>query len=256
MGETCVIETTTGTLLGGRVSFEQPATGYRAAIDPVLLAAAVPGAAGTALELGAGAGAATLCLAARCPQLRIQALEVDPAMAALARRNLAANAMTDRVGVVEADLRQFRPDARDRAAVVFMNPPYESSAAASPSPDPGRRRAHVEGEGGLAAWIDAAARVVQPRGQLRLIHRADRLHEIVAGLVPRFGDIAILPFWPRAGAPARRVLVAARRGARGSSRLLPGLVLHEADGRFTPAAEAVLRLGGSLEAALAIGPVA
>jgi tRNA1(Val) A37 N6-methylase TrmN6 len=246
--------TTTGALLGGRVRFEQPVAGYRAAIDPVLLAATVPATAREALDLGAGAGAATLCLAARCPALPIRAIEIDPAMAALARRNAAANGLTGRVEVTEGDIVLASPATIGRFDAVFFNPPYQTARRASPSPDPGRRRANVEHGSDLAGWIDAARRVLRPRGQLRLVHRADRLHEIVALLATRFGDIAILPLWPRAGAPARRILVGARLGARGGARLLPGLVLHGEDGGFTADAEAVLRHGAGLDDAFRLRP--
>lgn len=251
MEEASFPSTTTGTLLGGRLAFEQPAAGYRAAIDPVLLAASVPCGARTALELGSGAGAATLCLAARCPSLAIAAVERDPVMALLARRNLAANALADRIAVIEADIESLGREAHGRFGVVFFNPPYAHAARASPSPHPRKQAANVETGAGLEAWIATAARMLSPRGAVRLVHRADRLHEVLAALAPRFGDIAVLPLWPRAGMPARRILVAARLGARGGARLLPGLVLHEADGSFAAPVQAVLRDGAGLEHAFA-----
>lgn len=247
--DVAIAPATTGTLLGGRVRFTQPATGYRAAIDPVLLAASLPCATRAALELGAGAGAASLCLAARCPGMSIHAVEIDPALAALARRNAADNGVADRVAVSVADIAAVGPDALGRFDAVFFNPPYLRGQAASPSPDPGKRRADIEAGGGLAAWIAAARRMLRARGQLRLIHRADRMHDILALLARGFGDIAVLPFWPRAGQPARRILVGARLGARGGTRLMAGLVLHGPDGGFTPDAEAILREGAGLDAA-------
>jgi tRNA1(Val) A37 N6-methylase TrmN6 len=239
-------QTTRGSLLGGRISFEQPAQGYRAAIDPVLLAAAVPAGAADAVELGAGAGAATLCLAARCVGMSIRAVEIDPAMAALARRNLIANGFTDRVEVIAGDLAACAPAMRGSAGVVFFNPPYDQAARASPSPHPGKRRAHVEGDAGLSAWVDAARAILRPRGMLWMVHRADRVDHAVAAVAGRFGDIVLVPLWPRADEPARRILLGARLGSRGAARLLPGLVLHEADGHFTHAAEAILRHGAAL----------
>ena len=239
-------QTTHGSLLGGKIRFEQPAQGYRAAIDPVLLAATIPSGAADAVDFGAGAGAATLCLAARCGGLSIRAVEVDPAMAALARRNVAAKGFAGRVDVIEADVVACAPAMRGSAGVVFFNPPYDLPARASPSPHPGKRRAHVEGDAGLAAWVDAARRILRPRGTLWMVHRADRFDHAVATLAGRFGDIVLVPLWPRAGEPARRILLGARLGSRGAARLLPGLVLHEADGRFTAAAEAILRHGAAL----------
>jgi tRNA1(Val) A37 N6-methylase TrmN6 len=63
-----------------------------------------------------------------------------------------------------------------------------------------------------------------------------------------FGAMELLPLWPRAGIAAKRVLVRARKGARSPAKILPGLTLHEADGRFTDAAEAILRDAAQIEA--------
>ncbi|MBM3477594.1 MAG: methyltransferase [Alphaproteobacteria bacterium] len=244
--------TTHGTLLGGRVAFEQPAAGYRAAIDPVLLAAAVVPEQGAALELGAGTGAASLCLAWRCPALSIVALELAASPAALARRNVAANGFGGRVEVVEADVARLPPGLAARFDAVFMNPPFAPAGSSSPSPLVARRRAHVEGEdAGLEAWVEAARRALRPRARLAMVHRAERLPAILALLAPAFGDIEVVPLWPAVGQPARRVVVRARRGARGGAALSPGLALHEAGGAFTAAAQAVLRDGTSLDDAIA-----
>ena len=89
-------ELSTDAFLGGRLSIMQPIRGYRAAADPVLLAAAVPARAGDAvLELGCGAGVASLCLGQRVPGLIQFGLELQPAYAALARRNAHLRAKTE-----------------------------------------------------------------------------------------------------------------------------------------------------------------
>ena len=71
-------------------------------------------------------------------------------------------------------------------------------------------------------------------GRLTLIHRADRLSEVLAALLGRAGEVIVVPLWPTAGQPAKRVLVQARKGARGPLRLAPGLVLHDERGGFEP----------------------
>ncbi len=239
--------TTTGALIGGRVHFEQPAQGYRAAIDPVLLASAVKLARGSVLELGAGAGAATLCLAHRQPGLTILAVEIDHDMAALARRNVARNEMTSRVEILVADVADLPVSLSGRFDAVFFNPPFDPAARSSPSPHPDKRRAHAEGAATLGDWIAAAHRALKPRGLVHLIHRADRLADLLAALLPRFGDIETIPLWPRAGEAAKRVIVRAQRDARGPCVLSSGLVLHEASGAFTLAVERVLRAGAAID---------
>ena len=99
---------------------------------------------------------------------------------------------------------------------------------------------------GLEAWLDVALRFLKPRGRLAVVHRADRLDELITALGGRCGEVTVFPFWPRAGEPARRVVVRARKAVRTPAQLLPGLVLHSADGAFTPEAEQILREGKPL----------
>jgi tRNA1(Val) A37 N6-methylase TrmN6 len=240
-------ETTEDALLGGRVVLRQPARGYRAAIDPVLLAAALPAKPGErVLDLGCGAGAAALALAARLPAVRVTGLERDPDLARLCRANIAANAMAERVTVLAGDL--LDPPAEIAAGGfdhVMANPPYLEPGRADLSPDPGRRSANAEDEAALADWVAAALAAVRRKGWVTLIHRADRLDALIAAFAGRAGAITILPLWPKAGAPAKRLILRARKGVRSPARLLPGLILHE-NGEYTAAAEAVLRAAAPL----------
>lgn len=240
-------ETTQDALLGGRVVLRQPAAGYRAAIDPILLAAAVPARPGEhVLELGCGAGAAALALAARLPEIRVTGLERDADLARLCRANIAANDMAGRVAVLAGDLLDPPPQiASGSFDHVMANPPYLEPARADLSPDPGRRAANAEGAAALADWVAAALAAVRRKGWITLIHRADRLDALIAAFAGRAGGITILPLWPKPEAPAKRVILRARKGVRSPTTLLPGLVLHEGEG-YTAAAEAVLRDAAAL----------
>jgi tRNA1(Val) A37 N6-methylase TrmN6 len=239
---------TEDTLLGGGVRLFQPRRGYRAGVDAVLLAAAVPDKAGPrVLELGCGVGAATLCLARREPDWTVTGLEVQPEMAGLARRNVEANDCGDRVAILDGDL--LRPPAGLKAGGfdgVMMNPPYQEADHGPLPPHAGRATAHVEGEAVLADWIGTGLRLLKTRGRLVLIHRADRMAEIMTALEGRAGGIEVLPLWPGGGKPAKRVIVRARKGGRAPLTLLPGLVLHQADGSYTPEAEAIFREGAAI----------
>jgi tRNA1(Val) A37 N6-methylase TrmN6 len=228
-----VTDTTLDFLLGGRVRLEQPAEGLRAAIDAVLLAAAIPARAPEAvLELGCGTGAALLCLAARVPGLVLHGVELDAGLAEIARRNaegLGAN-------IVAGDIRGALPACRH----AFANPPYWPGGSASPIAL--RRNAAHEAEAGLEDWAQALARGLVRRGTASMILPAARFGQAAAALRGAgCGSLTMLPLWPRAGVAAKRVILQAIKGGRGPDRLLSGLVLHEADGSFTAAAEAVLR---------------
>ena len=243
------VATTADSLLGGKVIFYQPAEGYRAAIDPVLLAAAVPARAGDhVLDLGAGAGAASLCLARRVPECRVTGLEIDPALVSIARTNAAENGFGDRIaffaGNVAAPPAELRPGSFD---AVMLNPPYRAEDSGTPSPHAMKQRANEEGEADLGVWLGTALEMVKPKGSIVIVHRADRFDEILARLHGKAGEIAILPLWPKAGKPAKRFVLRARKGIRTGATILPGLVLHEVDGKYTAAAEAVLRDGGALQ---------
>lgn len=243
--------TTIDRLLGGRVLLEQPVAGFRAAIDAVLLAAALdPRAGATVLDAGCGSGAATLCLARRRPDLALTGLELDPGMAALAVANLARNGLEAMARIETGDLLAPPPGpAPGPFATLMTNPPFHPQEGRA-ADGAGRALAMVD-RAGAAAWLNACLRRLAPRGRLVLIHRADRLPELLAALAPAMGDIEIIPLWPMAdGRPARRVIIRCRKDARGPATLAPGLVLHRASGKFTEAAEAVLRDGLALDAVL------
>ncbi len=240
-------------MLRGRVRLRQPRGGYRAAIDPVLLAAAVPAASRRVIDLGCGAGAASLCVLARVSEISILGAELDVATAALARENISLNNFNERADVIVADIRNMGaevasavPERFANADCVIANPPFLDAARADPPVEAGRRRSRIEGTASLIDWVDAVLRLARPRGWIVFVHRADRVPELLAAFAGRAGDIAIFPLWPKAGVPAKRVLVGARPGMRSPARLLPGLVLHRDDGGYTDAAEAALG-GGAIE---------
>lgn len=238
--------------LCGRLRLWQPVKGYRAATDPVLLAAACPAKPGeSVLDLGCGAGAATLCLGHRVPGLALAGLELQPAYADLARRNAERNGIV--LEVHEGDLNHMpRPLRRDFDHVI-ANPPYYH-AKGSPSPVAARAQA-MQVDTPLSDWVVAATRRLRPGGWLTLICGTDGLPEVLSALDPKLGSAAVLPLAPREGRPALRVIVQARKGGRAPFRLLAPFVIHAGaahDGdreSYTPAANAVLRDGADLLAA-------
>lgn len=241
-------EVSEDTLLDGRVRLVQPRRGYRVAIDPVLLAAAVPARAGErVLDAGAGVGAAALCLAARVPGCRATGLERDAALVRLAAGNAARNGLDGRLDFVAGDVAEppprLAPGSFDH---VMANPPHLAPAAARASPLRDKARATVEDETGLSEWVRFGAIMARSGGSLTFIHRADRLDALLAALRDAAGGVVVYPLWPGAGRAAKRVLVQARKDSAAPLALAAGMVLHRGDGGYTPEAEAVLRAGGAL----------
>lgn len=236
--------------LGGRLRIAQPRHGYRAAMDSVLLAAAVPARAGeSVLELGCGAGVASLCLGRRVPGLRLAGLELQPAYAALARRNAAANGQD--LDVLDGDLAALPDGLRGRSFDhVIANPPYFAPGTGTPAADGGRETAQREATP-LDLWLGVALRRLRPGGWLTVIQAAERLPELLTGLGAGAGSVTVLPIASRVGREANRVILRARKGGRGAFRLAAPFVLHAGathlrDGDdHSVAARAILRDGGA-----------
>ena len=236
-------------LLGGRIRLRQPADGYRAAIDPVFLAASVAAEPHQlVLDVGCGPGAAMLCLAARVPHCRVVGLEMQRDLVRLAGDNAILNAMEARVSVMIGDLLhpppRLSPGAFDH---VMANPPFNERGRATPPSIPGKADATIEGDADLAAWVRFSLAMVRSKGTVTFIHRADRIDALLGQIAGRAGEVVVFPLWAGQGRAASRVLVRARKQIVAPARLAAGLVLHEPDGRLSAAAEAVLRAGGGLE---------
>lgn len=232
--------------LNGLIVLKQPQSGFRAGLDSVFLAAAVPAKPkDQVLELGMGAGAAALCLAARLPGVDVTGLELSAGMAQLAENNCADNGLADRVTVVQGDVTN-PPDIIKNKQFdhVMLNPPFDRAGSGRVSPDSDKALANQEGTGSLDAFLSLAVKRIKSDGTITVVHRAERLDEIMCGLKSlSVGDLTIVPLWPRAGAQARRVIVQGRKGARGGAHIMAGLVLHEGTDshNFTKQAEAILR---------------
>jgi len=243
--------TSENAVLGGRLVLRQPLSGHRVGHDAILLAAATSAHAGDhAVDLGAGVGAAGLALARRVEGVSLTLVEIDPALAALARGNAERNGFSLSVRSLCLDV--AAPAAAFAAAGlpagsashVLMNPPF--NAPANPSPDASRRRAHSAAEGTLRAWVRTASRLLRPSGALTLIWRADGVAEVLAALASGYGAVSLLPIYGKPRTPAIRILLRAVKASRAPLAILPGLLLSDSDGKPTAEADSVLRGGAPL----------
>jgi len=211
--------------LGGRIHLWQPRKGYRAGVDPVLLAATIPAVSGQrVLELGCGVGAAILCLGSRVSGLSLTGVERETQYADLARRNgaEALEVFTADIAALPLTLRQRQFDH------ILINPPYwrrDSSVAAD---DPNREVALGE-QTPLSVWIEVAAKRLAPKGFMHVIHRAERLPDLLAALPRYMGSIEVLPIAGRKGRDAERVILRARKEGRADFRLHAPLILHRGE---------------------------
>lgn len=242
---------TRNAFLGGRLHLWQPRQGYRAGVDPVLLAASVPARPGqSVLELGCGAGAAILCLAARVPGLRLTGIELQPTYADLAGRNAAENG-TD-LTVVNADLTTLPQTLRQtQFDHVLANPPYYRDGAHSRARDVGRAAALGE-QTPLEDWVKVAGQRLAPKGYLHMIQRSDRLPDMLAACDGRLGSVEVLPLAARVGRAPDLLILRARKGGRAAFCLHAPVILHRGtvhlqDGEsYTAEIAAVLRGAAAL----------
>jgi tRNA1(Val) A37 N6-methylase TrmN6 len=235
-----MITTTRDTVYQGRVTLVQPDPGFRAGFDSLALAAALPDLrSGEALELGCGAGGALLPAAFRLSGVRFTGVEQDPAMAALAEEGIGLNQFSAQVRVEAAEASAWVEAHENRFDLVFANPPYFEAGKISP-PGAGKAGAYIESLS-LEGWVKAMLHAARPRAPVILVHRAAELARLLAQLDRQAGEITVLPIASKAGEPARRILVRARKGLkRGPLTLLAPLVSHGPEGARTPAADAIV----------------
>ena len=228
-------------LLDSRVRLRQPARGYRAGMDAALLAAACDARPGQqVIEAGCGAGAVLCQVGVRQSGLTLFGVERDPDAAALARENLALNSLAGEV--VTGDVAEgFRPLGQSPFDWAVSNPPFFDDESSLRAPSPERRGAWIADDG-LEAWTGFLLKAVREGGSIVIIHRADRLADLLALLAPKAGSFQIRPIHPFADEPAKRVLVRAVKTGKAPLRIDPALILHDrSGGKHTPETEAILR---------------
>ncbi len=239
--------------LGGAIRLYQPEEGYRIATDTVFLAASINyDKNDRILDMGAGTGGILSCLLSRTAEQVagniFHGIEMQGQLLDLARLNARKNDFGDRVEYFAGDISNppviCEPNSYHQ---VVSNPPYLKKNDATASPYETKAMAHMDSHIELGDWVRLCLRMLKPLGYLTLVHRADRMDDIIAALHGKAGDIIIFPLWSTREKDARRVIIQARKGGKGIIALKPGLIVHTSDGTFTPEAEAILRHGAALD---------
>ena len=229
--------------------------GHRGGMDALLLAAALPDKiSGILADLGAGTGVAGLAALNLNPDLDLLAVEKNPDLVDLINRTLQLRGNEEfkkRAKACAADVTLsgierlkagFGPECVDH---IIMNPPYNTTRERPPQ-DALKFEAYMLGEGGIDAWFRTAASITRNGGKLCMIYRTQNLGEILACSQGRFGGLEVLPIHSRANEASKRVIVRGTRGSRAPMTVVPGFVVHQEDGSFTPQAKAIFEGNGRL----------
>ena len=215
--------------------------------DAFLLSAfARPLKSGRAADLGCGTGIISLLLAARGTYAHVTAVEVQPAFAELAERNVALNGFSHTVSVLCKDVRDLTPaDFGGELDVVLSNPPYMRADSGFSSPHEEKQIARHEMLGDIRDFAVAAARCLRYGGKCYTVYRPDRLCSLLTALREAKLEPKRMVFvHDHAGKEPSMVLTESVRGGKEGLTLLPPLFLHEttANGvekRLSPRAQAI-----------------
>lgn len=234
--------------LNGKVCLRQPRDGYRAATDPVFLAASIPARAGQkVLDVGCGVGAASFCLAARVGGVHVSGIEIQTALLEIGEQNRTLNHMEDRVRFVKGDLKMRPMDPEPNSFDhVMANPPFYEAGSGVRPPNEIKARAHMEEDASLSNWVDYMLRMTKPRGTVTFINRTERLEETLGALDGRLGELVLYPLWSMSPVgtqrrAAKRFILQGRKGIKTALRFAPGLVVHEDEGGYTHKALSILK---------------
>ncbi len=235
-------------VLNKRVALYQAPRGFRTAMDSVMLAAACPAKKGQSiLDLGCGVGSAGLCVLERVENTTLCGIDVQSDHIELAKKNAQTNGFEERTSFLCADVRDDLPiKSFDH---VICNPPYKENGKhiASPSSAKATAMGHTDEDMVLQKWTTCAWHHIKGRGSLSIVHEAGRTDAIIRALysekkgLRRFGNIDIIPLYPKSGRAAKRVIIRAWKHRQADTTLHPGIVMHKDDDTHTKEADDILR---------------
>ncbi len=238
------MDTTADTIWGGRLKVAQSRHGYRFSIDALLLAHQVRFRKGDrrVVDFGTGCGILPLLLACRHAELDLCGIEIQPELAGLARENVRANGMTDRIRIIEADLQAVSPQQLGYAAdVIVSNPPFRKAAAGRINPNTVRALARHEIALTLEGLLHAVRRILKTGGYFWMIYSAQRLPELIGSMQrlhiePKFMRM----IHSRINSDAKLVLMAGVKAAQAGLAVGPPLVICRDEARYSEEVEAML----------------
>jgi len=228
--------------LGGGMKIIQSSSTPCFAIDAVLLADFVRSGSGArVIDLGAGTGIIPLLLSRKMPHASISGIEFVRQMYDQAKRSVELNALTGKIEMIHGDLREAEVYFnRGEADSVVANPPYYKAGNGRINADDAFAAARMEKYCTLTDVISAASFLLKPLGRFYLVHRAERLAEIMAVLpVHDLNPERLRTVQPYANKEANLVLVESKKLGRGKMRIMPPLVVYESRARYTKEMQAI-----------------
>lgn len=230
---------------GGLRLIQRP-DAFRFGTDSVLLADfAAPKRTDRAADLGCGTGAIATLMAAHCPGLRVDAVEIQPEIADMARRSVALNHMEEQICVHEGDLRDcWRALGAQSRTLVVCNPPYGRDGSALTSRSETTRIARHEGGLSPEELARAAARLLRSGGRFCVVYPAPRIYEMMRAMDDcRLAPKRIRTVHGVAGRAPKLVLLDAVKDGGSQLHWLEPLVLRDADGEYTDEWRRIYRVG-------------
>ena len=230
-------------LFEGKLSVIQSKSGYRFSLDALLLARfAVVRKGKRGIDLGTGNGVVALILASREPSLKITGLEIQAEMAERAARSAALNGLSDRVSIVQGDVRApegiFSAGSFD---IAVCNPPYRRLASGRINPNDEKRVARHEIKANLGDFVRAAAYWLCRGGAMSVVYPATRMTDLLQTMREKaLEPKRVRPVHSFAGSEAALVMAEGIKEARSGLKIMPPLVVYTDERKYTPEMSAIL----------------
>ena len=242
-------EITKDSFLGGGIEIWQPKKGYRAGIDPILLAASVNVSAGQkVLDLGCGVGTASFAIGYRVKNVELYGIEIQKVFADLADLNSKENGIEFQVECTNISKLSSNITSKNFDHVI-ANPPYFDRKSSVRGINLTKEKSFGDTRP-ISEWLKVAAKRAKPKGFVHFIVRSDRLMEIFTNMPNSLGSLVITPIISRKNQNAKLTILHAKKNGRAGFIISSPIILHplKSDSRkkYVPKVDKVLRNGASL----------
>ena len=232
-------------ILGG-LHLIQSREGYRFSLDAVLLSF-FPELVEVrkVVDLGTGNGVIPLLLSVRSPHVKIYGVEIQDSMVDRAKRTISYNKLQNRIEIMQGDIREIEKTiCPQRADLVISNPPFWKKGQGKINTNSERAIARHELRVEMPEIVKAAAYSLKPEGSFCLIHRANRLPEIIAAFSRnRLAVNRLRMVHSHINREAKMILIEGKKAGKKGLRILPPLIIYEKTGEYSSELRQIYRFG-------------